>query len=256
MTANFFTYVKKWTNDANPDNWQHNGTRYDLVYGPGFVRAPDGKMVIDASSGIYDTYSALGSPAQKIFGHSDPDWQWGLVNTFSYKSFSLRFQFDGMVGGVIDDYVRDKTLQGGRHIEAAEGALGAARPSDELNIPAYTGQGVNLVGGAIQLDPVSGKVTNMKQLTEVTNTTKSLVQPFVENESGIADLDIIKKTDAKLREVTLTYKVFADCFWKESPSSRMQRCPWWAGTCCTSSPSGTKTWMWINIARVYITYER
>ena len=216
VTANFFTYVKKWTNDANPDDWQHNGTRYDLVYGPGFVRAPDGKMVIDASSGIYDTYSALGSPAQKVFGHSDPDWQWGLVNTFSYKSFSLRFQFDGMVGGVIDDYVRDKTLQGGRHIEAAEGALGAARPSDELNIPAYTGQGVNLVGAPIALDPISGKVTNMKQLTEVTNTTKSLVQPFVENESGIADLDIIKKTNAKLREVTLTYKFSPTAFGRKS----------------------------------------
>jgi TonB-linked SusC/RagA family outer membrane protein len=216
VTANFFTYVKKWTNDANPDNWQHNGTRYDLVYGQGFVRAPDGKLVIDPSSGQYEDYSQVGSSAQKIFGHSDPDWQWGVVNTFNYKSFSLRFQFDGMVGGVIDDYVRDKTLQGGRHKEAAEGAIGAARPSDEENIAAYTGQGVNLVGAPIALDPVSGKVTNMKQLTEVTNTTKSLVQPFVYEMSSIADLDIIKKTNAKLREVTLTYKFSPTAFGRKS----------------------------------------
>jgi hypothetical protein len=45
----------------------------------------------------------------------------------------------------------------------------------------------------------------MKQLTEQTNTTKSLVQPFVYNAASIADLNMISKTYAKLREVTLTY---------------------------------------------------
>jgi hypothetical protein len=47
----------------------------------------------------------------------------------------------------------------------------------------------------------------MKQLTEVTNTTKSLVQPFVENAAGIPDLNMISKTYAKLREVTATYQL-------------------------------------------------
>ena len=57
----------------------------------------------------------------------------------------MRFQFDGMVGGVIEDYVRKKTLQGGRHIESATGALGVARPMDADNIAAYTapGRGIN-----------------------------------------------------------------------------------------------------------------
>jgi len=169
------------------------------------VRAADGKLVIDPSSGIYLRYSDLGSSAQRIYGHSDPNWQWGLVNQFSYKGFSLRFQFDGVVGGVIEDYVRVKTLQGGRHIEAASGAVGVARPSDEANIPAYVGPGVNLVGAPIALDPVNGSVTNMKQLTEQVNTTKSLVQPFVYNAASIPDLNMISKTYVKLREVTFTY---------------------------------------------------
>jgi TonB-linked SusC/RagA family outer membrane protein len=206
MLVNFSTYIRKWVSDANPDNWQHNGTRIDLVYGNAFVRTPDGKMVIDPGSGVYDRFSDLGSAAEKIFGHSDPDWQWGIVNTVRYKAFSLRFQFDGIVGGVMDDYVRDKTLQGGRHIEAATGAFGVARPMDEANVPAYTGIGVNLTGAPIQLDPVTGVITNYKDLTVVQNTTKSLVQPFVYNMSSIQDLDIIKKTYVKLREVTLTYK--------------------------------------------------
>jgi len=116
-------------------------------------------------------------------------------------------QFDGLVGGVVNDYVRQKTLQGGRHIEDASGAVGAARPSDEANVPAYVGQGVNLVGpNGIILDPIHGNITNMKDLTQTTNTTKSLVQPFQYQASSISDLTTIRKTYVKLREVTLTIR--------------------------------------------------
>ncbi len=214
---NFSTYVKKWVNIATPDNYEKNGKRIDLVYGDGFVRTPSGQMVIDATSGLYSRISDLGSSAKLVYGHSDPDWQWGIVNTVSYKSFSMRFQFDGMVGGVIEDYIRKKTLQGGRHIESATGALGAARPSDEANIAAYTGDGVNLSGpNGIQLDPITGQITNYKELTSVKNATKSQVQPFVTRESSVADLDIVKKTYAKLREVTLTYTLPASIVGKQS----------------------------------------
>lgn len=217
VTANFSTYVKKWTNYiSNPNNYEKNGQRVDLVYGNAFVRTPDGKMVIDQTSGLYSRISDLGSSAKKIYGHADPDWQWGIVNNLSYKNFSIRFQFDGMVGGVMEDYVRKKTLQGGRHIESATGALGAARPSDEANVAAYTGQGVNLTGGAINLDPITGQITNMKSLTEIQNTTKSQVQPFVTRISSIPDLDIIKKTYAKLREVVLTYNLPESVLGKKS----------------------------------------
>ena len=217
IALNYATYIRKWVKFSSaPDNWEYSGKRIDLVYGNGFVRTPDGKMVIDPGSGVYLRYSDLGSAAQRIYGHSDPDWQWGLVNTVSYKSFSLRFQFDGIVGGVIEDYVRVKTLQGGRHIEAAEGALGVARPSDEANVAAYTGDGVNLTGAPIQLDPINGQITNYKDLTESKNSTKSLVQPFVYNAASIPDLNMISKTYVKLREVVLTYTLPANIINKQS----------------------------------------
>jgi TonB-linked SusC/RagA family outer membrane protein len=217
VIANFSTYVRKWVNDANPDSWQHNGTRIDLVYGDAFERTPDGKFVIDPTSGLYNRIQEEGgTSANKIYGHADPNWQWGVVNTVSYKNISLRFQFDGVVGGVLEDYVRHKTLQGGRHIEAATGAFGVARPSDEANIPAYTGVGVNLTGAPIQLDPITGVITNYKDLTVSQNTTKSLVQPFVYNMASIPDLDMIKKTYVKLREVTITYDFTQNLFGKRS----------------------------------------
>src|SRR5258708_23652288 len=86
---------EKWTNYiSNPNNYEKNGQRVDLVYGNAFVRTPDGKMVIDQTSGLYSRISDLGSSAKKIYGHADPDWQWGIVNNLSYKNFSIRFQFD------------------------------------------------------------------------------------------------------------------------------------------------------------------
>ncbi len=209
VAVNIGSYVKKWVNNSNPDNYEtKSGQRTDLVYGDAFVRTADGKIVIDPASGDYLRISDLGYSAQKIYGHSDPNWQWGIVNTVSYKSFSMRFQFDGMVGGVIEDYVRKKTLQGGRHIESATGALGVARPMDADNIAAYTAQGVVLTGpNGIKLDPITGVIINSKELTESPNTTKSQVQAFVTREASIPDLDVISKTYAKLREVTLTYNL-------------------------------------------------
>ncbi len=214
VIANFSTYKRKWVNFANPDNYEYNGKRIDLEYGDAFVRTPSGKLVIDPKSGVYTRFSDLGSSAKKVYGHADPDWQWGVVNNLSYNNFSLRFQFDGMVGGVLEDYVRKKTLQGGRHIESATGALGVARPSDEANVAAYTGDGVNLTGAAIAVDPITGVITNYKDLTETQNSTKSQVQPFVTRQASIPDLDIIKKTYVKLREVTFTYTLPQKLFGK------------------------------------------
>ena len=216
VTANVSTYIRKWVNNSNPNNYEYNGKRVDLVYGNAFVRTPNGKMVIDQASGVYLRYSDLGSSAQKVFGHADPDFQWAAINTLSYKNFSLRFQFDGLVGGVMEDYVRKKTLQGGRHSESATGAFGAASPSDEANVAAYTGDGVNLTGASINLDPITGVITNFSSLNQVQNTTKSQVQPFITRMASIPDLDIIKKTYVKLREVSLTYNLPENTFKKNS----------------------------------------
>ena len=39
-------------------------------------------------------------------GFANPDFIWGLNNRVSYKNWALSFQFDGRVGGVIEDYIR------------------------------------------------------------------------------------------------------------------------------------------------------
>jgi hypothetical protein len=214
VNVNWFKFVRTWIDNPSGDNWVHTGTRVDLIADNAFVRTSDNKLVIDQSSGLLLRYSDLGVSAKKVFGHSDPDWQWGITNTFRYKDFSFRFRFDGMVGGVVHDYVRQKSLQGGRHIESTQGKFGEARPNDGKGAAgfSYVGEGVNLTGGNIQLDPISGKITNEKELTVSQNTTKTSVQQYVTRMASINDLDNIKKTYAKLREVTLTYRLPANLF--------------------------------------------
>ncbi|SFD02073.1 TonB-linked outer membrane protein, SusC/RagA family [Chitinophaga sp. CF118] len=214
VNVNWFKFVRTWVDKPSGDNYVHSGTRYDLVTGDAFVRTSAGKLVIDQTSGLLLRYSDLGVNAQKVFGHADPDWQWGITNTFSYKRFAFRFKFDGMVGGVIEDYVRKKTLQAGRHTETIEGKFGAARPNDALGSSgfSYVGDGVNLTGGSIILDPITGKISNEKALTESSNTTKTSVQQYATRMASVPDLDIIKKTYAKLREVTFTYNIPSNLF--------------------------------------------
>jgi TonB-linked SusC/RagA family outer membrane protein len=211
VTVNGSKFKTVWVKNPSPDNWVKDGSRVDLVYGNAFVRTPDGQLV-HGSNGVLLRYSDLGSPARRIFGHADPDFIWGVTNTLSYKNLSLTFQFDGVIGGVFHDYVRQKTLQGGRHLETVQGEWGAAR-YDDVNGGSYVANGIVLVGTPV-LDPVTGAITNWKDLTTAPNTKKTTVQNYASRYASIQDLNIISKTFAKLREVTLTYKLPQGVFGK------------------------------------------
>src|SRR6202008_5044336 len=98
------------------------GDRVDGNYGYKFFRDNEGNIIHKSNGDIYKDNRV----AQKL-GNYNPDWVWSVINTVSYKNFSLNFQFDGRVGGVGQDYVYYKLLQGGREISTAQGAYGAAR---------------------------------------------------------------------------------------------------------------------------------
>jgi TonB-linked SusC/RagA family outer membrane protein len=212
VAVNWTTYKRVWVDNSSPDNWSYNGQRVDLTYGNAFVRTSSGALVHDASSGLLLRYADLGINAKKIYGHTDPNWIWGVVNTFSYKNISLGFQFDGMVGGVMQDYVRLKSLQGGRHIETNQGAFAVARPDDGKvgggYAGSYVGDGVVFAGGqTIELDPITGVITNEKNLTATPNDAKTSVQAYVTRMASIPDLQMIKKTFTKLRSVSISYNI-------------------------------------------------
>lgn len=186
------------------------GDRLDKIYGRGFVRTPDGQLINDAGG------RPIVNSVNQFLGYADPDLVWGLNNRFTYKNVTFSFQFDGRIGGVMEDYVRKQSFRGGRHIETTEGAMGEARYQDYLGVKSYVGEGVVVSNGAaIKYDPTTGAVTNYGDLKYAPNTTKTFLQDYISRYYNTSEGNMISKTYLKLREVVLTYNIPSDVFGKK-----------------------------------------
>ncbi|MEY3946595.1 MAG: hypothetical protein RJB03_1301 [Bacteroidota bacterium] len=175
------------------------GDRLDIYQAGDFARTSDGKLINDAGG------RPIVLPKAQRLGYGNPDWSWGFVNKFKYKSLFLTIQFDGRVGGTMQNYIRKQTFRGGRHIETVEGAMGEARYQDYLGVKSYVGEGVKIVSGTPVYDPVTGKLTNEKSLTFAPNDIKTFVQDYISRYYGQDGGNLIDKTFSKLREVTIGY---------------------------------------------------
>jgi hypothetical protein len=224
VLANWSTYKEVYKKFAGGVSQINNGTGYpskvgdrvDNIFTYYEALTPDGKVIHDE-----DGYP-IHLPKAQPFGHSDPDWSWAIHNKFTYKSFSLAFQFDGMVGGKIQDRVLRKQTEGGRGANTNTGKIAEARryESDHWGDPGYAGavdanglplmssDGVQVVGGSglIEYDPVTGVISNGKSLTYTQNKTATFwIQDYVNNILNDPQHTSVSKTYAKLREVVITY---------------------------------------------------
>jgi TonB-linked SusC/RagA family outer membrane protein len=177
------------------------GDRLDIYQGRSYARTPDGQIINDGGG------RPIVLPKNQIFGYSSPDWIWGLTNKFSFKNINLTVQVDGRVGGTMENYLRRQTFRGGRHIETTQGALGEARYQDYLGVKSYVGEGVKIVSGTPQYHPVTGVITNYKDLTFAPNDIKTFAQDYVSRYNSTAEGNLMSKTFAKLREITLGYNI-------------------------------------------------
>ncbi len=200
------------------------GERMDAYYGAGFVRDQEGNIIYG-----YDQAKkvASGTPLQnpstsladkKFLGYMNPDFVWGIVNTFSYRSWSLSFQFDGRMGGKIYDRVYLQMTNGGTAADLAGNTkAGQARLKEwkstnggaNAPTPAYVGTGKIITDGTATYS--KGIITNEKDLKFADNTQATTVQNYFSNGvSGGNQVDeyyMISRTFAKLREVTLSYSI-------------------------------------------------
>jgi TonB-linked SusC/RagA family outer membrane protein len=182
------------------------GDRVDILYGTAFYKTQDGQVIHD------DAGKPLAMQVKQNLGNLNGDFQWSIYNKLQYKKVSLGFQFDGNVGGVTVDYMHNKTMRGGRNIETVEGDLGVARDADDQhagdpNFPGiYVGDGVVISNGVdIEYDSRTGAITNYDQLQFSPNTTPTHVQDYCSKYYAVDEANLMSKTYAKLREVTLGY---------------------------------------------------
>jgi TonB-linked SusC/RagA family outer membrane protein len=202
------TYKELPPGQAIYNTFYHVGDRVDKFYGGAFVRTSDGQIINDAAG------KPLSNPVAQFLGNLNADFAWSIYNKFTYKNFTLGFQFDGSVGGVTTDYMHRKTMQGGRNIETVEGALGKSRNDDNNNAGdpgyhgTYVGEGVVVSNGVpINFDSQTGGILNYDDLKFIANTQTAGVQDYVSKYYGVDEANLMSKTFTKLREVTIGYTI-------------------------------------------------
>ncbi|MFM6944430.1 MAG: SusC/RagA family TonB-linked outer membrane protein [Bacteroidota bacterium] len=201
----------------------HQGDRVDKIYAGVTAKTADGQ-VINNSAG-YPIYL----PKAQYVGNADADWSWSFYNKFNYKSFSFAFQFDGKVGGVVQDRVMRKGIEGGSHISTVQGAVGVARAYEaaHYNDPGfkgtYVGEGVQISNGkAITYDPTTGVITNLGSLQFTKNTgVINYIQDYVSSFFNDFEHTSVSKTYGKLREVVITYSLPKELIGKRSFVSKV-----------------------------------
>ncbi len=184
------------------------GDRVDKLYTSAFVRTTDGKIIND------DAGKPLTNPVPQFLGYLNGKYQWSIYNKVSWKGLSLGFQFDGNVGGITSDYMHNKTMRGGNNIETVQGALGKSRSDDNDHAGdasfagTYVGEGVVVSNSTpINFDSKTGAILNYKDLQFSPNTTPTHVQDYVSKYYNTDESNLMSKTFAKLREVTISYDI-------------------------------------------------
>jgi hypothetical protein len=188
------------------------GDRIDRYYAGAFVRDPNGNLIIDGSGRPFR------NPVDQFLGNTNPDWTWGVRNTISYKNMSLGFQFDGWVGGNMVNYIQRQTFRGGRNeetvlnnIKDANGlGMGDARYQDYLGNKSWVAEGVVISNGVAPEYDVDGNITNYAEMEFATNTQKTYLQDYISRYYSFEEANLMSRTFAKLREVTITYNFPAE----------------------------------------------
>ncbi|WP_259067381.1 SusC/RagA family TonB-linked outer membrane protein [Mucilaginibacter sp. X4EP1] len=222
INANYSTYTETLQSVGNGASgiYQNGhyyvvGERLDDIYGTKFVRDGQGD-IINSGGAPLQAPSAQNNANYGLLGHADPDFSFGITNRFSYKGFTLSFQFDGRIGGKIYDYTYYHAMNGGTAVESAEGAYGVARLAEwnstdegtKAATPAFVGPGVVITGGTPVFGP-GGVITNLGQLTFAPNTQKVTTQAYISSGLGsnFDEYYMISRSYAKLREASLGYSL-------------------------------------------------
>jgi len=150
------------------------GSMGDL-YGRGYVRAPDGQIVYDASTGF-----AQISEDVLYLGNTIPKGKLGFTNTFSYKGFSLNVLFDAQWGAVAHSLTHYKMAEQGKLTKTLPGR--------------YNG----IIGNGVVYDDATGKyVENTTIATDIDEYYRS--HWGINNAEGSTfSTDFIKFREARL----------------------------------------------------------
>lgn len=161
------------------------GQPYGQIYGSKIARTPEGDRLINKDLGL-----TINLPTFEIIGDPNPDFQLGVINTFSFKGFSLNALVDWRQGG--DMYLT---------------TAGALLLRGQLKVTEDR-EGVRVIPG-VYGDPQTFEPIIGENGQYVRNTTGITAFDYHFSDGfgvyGADETNVYDVTNIRLREVTLAY---------------------------------------------------
>ncbi|AXE21915.1 SusC/RagA family TonB-linked outer membrane protein (plasmid) [Runella rosea] len=228
-TANY-SYNHRYYKDIAPNSaknaWTVAGGRVDTYTDRVWLTDPASGSLIHRANGL-----PLLSDFSYLRGYTDPKFLWGFANTIKYKQFSLMVNFDGRVGGVLNNYTSYKMWDTGSHPDSDN----QWRYDEVVNKnKSFVSQGVIVKSGAVTFDSF-GNITNDTRVfapNEAKVSYQDYARSYGDGTRGITDA-----TFFKLREVSLGYNL---------PSNIAKLLGARSGSI---SLTGQNVWMWTKAFR-------
>jgi hypothetical protein len=174
--------------------WVRVGARVDAYTFSDWERDPNGNIIHRAGLPVSSSYTYQ-------IGWSDPLWNWGLSNTFSYKHFSLGLSFDGRFKGLSNSGTNSRLWQTGAHIDSDT----KERYEEVVNgNRTYVGEGVKIVSGSVKYNQYGGIVEDSRVFAP-NDETVSFETYWRRSYSGRHN--VWDETFIKLREISLRYNL-------------------------------------------------
>ncbi|WP_428654603.1 SusC/RagA family TonB-linked outer membrane protein [Runella sp.] len=218
-------YYKDIAANSAKNTWTTPGGRVDTYTDRIWLTDPDGNLIHRANGlPLLSDYSYLR-------GYSDPTFLWGFANTIKYKQFNLMVNFDGRVGGYLNNYSSYKMWDTGSHPDSDN----QWRYDEVVNKnKSFVGKGVIVTSGTVTFDSYGNITADTRKYAP--NEAKVSYQDYSRS-YGDGTRGVTNATFLKLREVSLGYNL---------PASIAKLIGARSGSI---SVTGQNVWMWTKAFR-------
>jgi TonB-linked SusC/RagA family outer membrane protein len=188
-------YLIAMENGLKQDGYIKAGSRVDQIYMYPWLKDPNGNLILNPGTGLPSQ-----DPYQRFTGNYDPDFIFGIQNSFKYKNISLSFSFDGRSGGkyfsILPRMVRAGTSTNYDPKAREDAANGLSN---------YVGNGVVVTSGTVQYDGLGNIISDTRQYAPNTTATNyESWEKAIGNMSGNRAESFLDADYIKLRDVALT----------------------------------------------------
>ncbi|MFC3561138.1 SusC/RagA family TonB-linked outer membrane protein [Pedobacter jamesrossensis] len=190
-------YLKEIYGGAETLNFLKVGDRMDRIFTTVYQTNNQGQIIYGSNGfPLNDTFS-------RYIGNQDPDWTYGIENTFNYKNFSLKFLVDGRIGGMMYSTTNQKMWWGGTN----KGTLNQYRVDANNGLSTFIGDGVVVTSGQATYDATGNIIADTRVYAPNTKAVNYIDYMTNTSNGAYNNYNYFSQTFLKLRETTLSYQV-------------------------------------------------